>query len=51
MQWNLDSLEQFGQPLRITPGDPPMTMARAHLVDVSVTRWSSSQGALRDPGL
>jgi hypothetical protein len=27
-----------------------MTMARAHLVDASVTRWSCTQGALRDPG-
>jgi hypothetical protein len=25
--------------LRRSPGGPPMTMARAHLVDVSVTPW------------
>jgi hypothetical protein len=25
--------------MRITPGDPSMTIARAHLVDPSVTRW------------
>src|SRR5271165_6705510 len=25
--------------MRIIPGDPPMTIARAHLVDPAVTRW------------
>jgi len=25
--------------VRIIPGDPPVTIARAHLVDPSVTRW------------
>jgi hypothetical protein len=25
--------------VRIIPGDPPLTIARAHLVDPSMTRW------------
>ena len=39
MQSNIDSEGWIRQIVRIIPGDPAMTIARAHLVDPSVTRW------------
>ena len=39
MQSSIDSAGWIRRIVRIIPGDPPMTIARAHLVDPSVTRW------------
>jgi len=39
MHRKLDSVDWIRQLVRITPGDPAMTIARAHLVDPSVSRW------------
>ena len=38
MQSRIDSAGWIRWFVRIIPGDPPMTIARAHLVDPSVTR-------------
>ena len=39
MQSSIDSEGWIRKFVRIIPGDPAMTIARAHLVDPSVTRW------------
>ena len=39
MQNSIDPAGWIRKLVRITPGDPAMTIARAHLVDPSVTRW------------
>ena len=39
MQRSIDSARWIRQIVRIISGDPPMTIARAHLVDPAVTRW------------
>src|SRR5271166_3778062 len=39
MQGRIDSASWIRWFVRIIPGDPPMTIARAHLVDPAVTRW------------
>ena len=39
MHGSIDSAVWIRQIVRIIPGDPAMTIARAHLVDASVTRW------------
>jgi len=39
MHSSIDSAGEIVQVVRIIPGDPPMTIARAHLVDPAVTRW------------
>src|SRR5271157_4911574 len=39
MQSSIDSAGWIRQIVRIIPGDPRMTIARAHLVDPAVTRW------------
>ncbi len=39
MQSSVDSVRWIRLIVRIIPGEPPMTIARAHLVDPSVTRW------------
>src|SRR5208283_720968 len=39
MQSSIDSAGWIRWIVQIIPGDPPMTIARAHLVDPSVTRW------------
>ena len=38
-QWNLDGNTGSACGCRSTPGEPPMTIARAHLVDPTVSRW------------
>ena len=39
MQSSIDSEGWIREFVRIIPGDPAMTIAHAHLVDPSVTRW------------
>src|SRR5271157_1632223 len=39
MQSSIDSVGWIRSLVRITPGDPAMTIARAHPVDPTVTRW------------
>jgi len=39
MHSSIDSAGWIRQIVRIIPGDPPLTIARAHLVDPSLTRW------------
>ncbi len=50
MHSSIDSAGWIRCFVRIIPGDPPMTIARAHLVNPSVTRWYHCD-ALRATGL